>query len=376
MGEGEKSSLCVIHVSTQMGWRGGEQQVAYLMEGLAEAGVRQEVVCRSGSALEQHCIRQNIAHVAWPRITSIDPAFAFRLARFCRKTASTLVHAHDAHAHTMAVMAASFFGMRAGIIVSRRVIFPLGKGMLSHWKYHHPSVRRIICVSDAVREATVASGIAADRLVTVHSGIDTARFNGLSRSEPLRSELGASPDTLLIGTVAALTAEKGLFTFLRTIKGIATASERPVVAVIAGEGPLRTELEEHIVSLGLSGKVRLPGFRDDVPQLLASLDLFITTPESEGLGTSVLDAMAAGVPVVATSTGGIPEMVLDGNTGLLAPVGDDEVLAQQAVRIIVDKDLAEGLVRNASQRLSRFTVEQMCQRTLNVYLQEKADGLH
>lgn len=357
----------MIHVSTQMGWRGGEQQVAYLMAGLADAGVRQEVVCRSGSAMERHCIAHNITHVAWPRFASIDPVLAFRLARFSFKTSANLIHTHDAHAHTMAVLAASLFGMKAEIIVSRRVLFPVGKGMLSKWKYHHASVRRIICVSDAVREAAISSGIDADRTITVHSGIDLSRFSGLSRSEELRSELGAGPDSLLIGTVAALTAEKDLFTFLDTIKRIASASQKPVTAVIAGEGPLHVELEKYASSLGISGSVKLLGFRDDVPQLLALLDLFITTTLSEGLGTSVLDAMAAGVPVVATSTGGIPEMVIDGKTGLLAPVGDDTALARQAIRILTDGNLASELVTNTRRHLSHFTVEKMCERTLGVY---------
>lgn len=360
----------VVHISTQRGWRGGEQQLAYLVAGLNETGVPQTIVCRSGSAMERHCITNNITHVAWSRFTSIDPVFAFRLSTLCREKNATLVHAHDAHAHTMAVMAASFFGMEAGVIVSRRVIFPIKKGMLSRWKYHHPSVRRIICVSDAVREVVIESGIDADRAVTVHSGIDLSRFRGLSRSEELRSELGAGPDSLLIGTVAALTAEKDLFTFLETIKRIASASEKPVTAVIAGEGPLLVELEKYASSLGISESVKLLGFRDDVPQLLASLDLFITTTLREGLGTSVLDAMAAGVPVVATSTGGIPEMVIDGQTGLLAPVGDAAALANQAARILVDRAFANKLVLNASGHLQHFTVGQVCKGTLKVYQEE------
>jgi L-malate glycosyltransferase len=222
-------------------------------------------------------------------------------------------------------------------------------------------------VSDAVREAAIASGIDADRTITVHSGIDLSRFSGLSRSEELRSELGAGPDSLLIGTVAALTAEKDLFTFMDTIKRIASASQKPVKAVIAGEGPLRVELEKYASSLGISEAVKLLGFRDDVPQLLASLDLFITTPESEGLGTSVLDAMAAGVPVVATSTGGIPEMVIDGQTGLLAPINDDVALGQHSNRILTDPQLADLLVRNAREHLRKFSVHRMCESTLAVY---------
>jgi L-malate glycosyltransferase len=366
-GERERSSLCVIHVSTQIGWRGGEQQVAYLMAGLAVAGVRQEVVCRSGSAMERHCIAHNINHVAWPRFASIDPVMAFRLARFSKKSDATLIHAHDAHAHTMAVMAASLFGMNAQIIVSRRVPFPIGKGILSQWKYHHASVRKIICVSEAVRIAAISSGIDAHKTMTVHSGIDLSRFRSLSRSEALRSELGAGPNSILIGTVAALTAEKDLFTFLETIKRIASASEKPVTAVIAGEGPLLVELEKYASSLGISESVKLLGFRDDVPQLLASLDLFITTPESEGLGTSVLDAMAAGVPVVATSTGGIPEMVIDGQTGLLAPINDDVALGQHSIRILTDPQLADLLVRNAHEHLRKFSVLRMCESTLAIY---------
>lgn len=363
----QKGSPVIVHVSTQMGWRGGEQQLDYLFTELDRKGTMQTVVCRKGSAMEQRCITHRRPHVAWPRITAIDPLFALRLARLCRQLGASIVHAHDAHAHTMAVMAASFFDMDAGIIVSRRVDVPVKTGILSRWKYHHPSVRRIVCVSDAVRHVTASALAVPSKLVTVHSGIDMGRFEGLRRSAQLRSGLGAGSDDFLIGTVAALSPTKGLFTFLDTMGVLVQRHPGRVRAVIVGKGEMQAELEAYSKERGLAGTVLFAGFRNDIPEVLASLDLFLTTPVREGLGTSVLDAMAAGIPVVATAAGGIPEMVLDGETGLLAPVGDTFSLAERVEQLISDPGLRERLAAYARKHLVGFTAQRMAEGMMEVY---------
>jgi glycosyltransferase involved in cell wall biosynthesis len=138
--------------------------------------------------------------------------------------------------------------------------------------------------------------------------------------------------------------------------------------VIAGEGELRPNLERQIDELGLRQSVTLLGYRKDVPQLLRALDVFVMSSKEEGLGTSVLDAMACNLPVVATAGGGIPEMVHDGQTGLLVPIQDPEALAQALIRIVQDKPLAQQLAKQGHALVhERFAVKTMVEGNLNVY---------
>jgi glycosyltransferase involved in cell wall biosynthesis len=138
--------------------------------------------------------------------------------------------------------------------------------------------------------------------------------------------------------------------------------------VIAGEGPLRTDLERQLDELRIGHAVHLLGFRDDIPRLLKTLDVFVMSSKEEGLGTSILDAMAAGVPVVATSGGGIPEVVEDGQTGLLVAVGDAEALGRAIVRMVEDRALRTHSIAHAAAKVqAEFTWTRMAERNLRIY---------
>jgi glycosyltransferase involved in cell wall biosynthesis len=138
--------------------------------------------------------------------------------------------------------------------------------------------------------------------------------------------------------------------------------------VIAGDGPLRESLEAQIARLGIGDRVKLLGYRSDVPNLLRTLDLFVLSSCEEGLGTSVLDAMVCRVPVVATVAGGIPEMVTVGETGSLVPSRDPEALAAGIIEALTCRDLAEARARRAEALVrERFSVDRMVEGNLRVY---------
>jgi glycosyltransferase involved in cell wall biosynthesis len=356
----------VIHASTQRGWRGGEQQLAYLHERLAARGVPQVVVCAAGSVLAATAAGRGMRHVAARRLGGLDPLFARALARACQEARADLVHAHDPHAHAAAVLARTMFGGPPCIIVSRRVVFPIGRGPLTRWKYDHAAVRSIICSSRAVAETLRGAIRDPARLRVVHDAIDAGRFEG-KRGTRLRDELGVPAGAPLVGTVAALTAEKDPLTFVEA--AAALAAVRPDARfVVFGEGPLRAAVEARSRALGIEGRLRLAGFRDDLPEVLPELDLFLFTSRLEGLGTSILDAQASRVPVVATAAGGIPEAVLDGETGLLAPVGDAAGLARCAARLLEDASLRGRVVDAAARRVrEEFGTEVLAERTLAIY---------
>ena len=212
----------------------------------------------------------------------------------------------------------------------------------------------------------VADGVPAARTVTVHEGID---LGWVSMAQPanLHEQLFLPHQAPIVGNVAALVPHKGQ----RHLVEAAALVVRKVPDarfVIAGEGELRPALERQIREHRLEKHVLLAGFRPDVLSLHKAFDIFVMSSITEGLGTSLLDAMAAGKPVVATATGGIPEVVVDGDTGILVPARNDAALADAIVRLLKDPALRERMGKAGRARVGqRFSAERMLKETLRVY---------
>lgn len=357
----------VLHVSTPSSWRGGEQQVAYLVEALQAEGIRQWVLTPEGSELSR---RINIAQeqiCIYGKRGLLNLALASRIAGICRDHSIDLIHTHDSQAHSAAVVSAAVFGMRCPVVVSRRVDFPVSSNPFSRWKYNHPAVRRILCVSEEIKRITKPAIRNTSVLEVVHSGIDLERYaRPVEQAFDLRRELGLDPNTPLVGNLSALADHKDYPTWIRTARRLSRL-EPNMRFIIAGTGPDEQLIRDQILQAGLQDTVFLLGFRKDVERLMQSLNVFLITSKTEGLGTIVLEALAAGVPVVATRAGGIPEMIIDGETGLLAPIGDDNTLAQSVLRIFTDTALRETLVAGGRKKAATFSFRNTAAKTLQAY---------
>jgi glycosyltransferase involved in cell wall biosynthesis len=356
----------IVHVSTPRSWRGGEQQLVYLAERLRAMGVPQLVICPPGSEVERACGERGLPWMRLRRRASVDPFFARSLARAANAAGAAVVHAHDPHGHTAAVLAASFFGLAAPVVVHRRVDFPIGRGAFSRWKYDHPAVRRIVCVSRAIADIVRPALRDPSRLRVVPDGVDPARFDRARPDGRLRRQHGIPTGVPLVGNVAALAGHKDYFTFVDTAaRLLSDGLDARFVAI--GDGPLRDEIAAYVREKGLEGRVILAGFRADVPSILPELDVFLFTSKEEGLGSSILDAYACRVPVVATAAGGVPEIVEDGETGLLASIRDPAALAAGVRRVLGDPALRARLVEGGARRVGDFGVDRMAERTLAIY---------
>lgn len=362
----------VLHLSTARTWRGGEQQLAYLAEDLQAAGITQLVVCARRSPMQESCERNHFGHRALGFHASFDPPNAYRLSRIAKEWQADLLHAHDSHGHTTAILANTLFGMRLPLVVSRRVDFPISSGLSARWKYGHTSVKRILCVSDAIKAIMARDVPRPEVLRTVHDGIDPKRF-AHGADGRLHQLLQLDAGVPLVGNVAALAPHKDLFTFI-DMAALLHARMPEVRFVLIGEGELRDRLEKHAASRNMHGILHFTGFRNDVERLLPELDVMAMTSRTEGLGTSILDAFAAGVPVVATAAGGIPEVVTDKETGLLRPVGNAPALADAVEQVLTERALREHLVAGARERLGQFTRQATAAKTLREY-QDMLDEL-
>ena len=350
-----------------MTWRGGEQQLAYLAEELEQIDhCHNAIFCAKNGALALWAKKHNIPAYEAKEVFAVNPAFASKLAKAYKKGGFDLVHVHDSHAHTFAVLANVFFKMAAPLIVSRRVDFPVSKSVLSRFKYNHHSVKKIVCVSDAIQQITGASIKDKSVLTTVHSGIDVSKFENSKKTGKLHQELGIDPGIPLVGNVAALAPHKDYYTFIETCKVLVKQGLKARF-IIVGSGPEEESVKKWVDESGIAEHIMMLGFRDDLVDILPELDVFLITSETEGLGTSILDAFACKVPVVATDAGGIPEIVLHRETGWLGKVKQSDSLAEGVTTLLQNDVLRKLLVNGASQKLRDFTKQATAQKTYNVY---------
>ena len=362
----------ILHISSAKTWRGGEQQIAYLVEELQKLKIAQHIFCAKDSSIEAWCVAQGIEYTTYLKASSISPFTAKKLADTINKQNCQILHAHDSHAHTYACIAMRLFACKVPIVLHRRVDFLIKKSPLSKWKYNDIAIAKIICVSAAIQRILATSIRDKTKLNVVHSGIDKSRFQ-FESTEVLRKEFGVPNSHLLIGNVAAIAAHKDYFTFVDTVEILVREGLNATFFIIGGDGGEKAAIQEHITKKSLKDYIFFTDFRTDIPRILPELDVFLFTSKEEGLGTSVLDAFAAKVPVVATNAGGIPEMVQHEKTGLLAKVGDAKQLAKNVKRIVKQHDLAKQLTQNASARLEDFTKQKMASQILEIYQEIMSD---
>ena len=354
-----------LHIDTAQTWRGGQYQVLLTVLGLRALGHRAVLIAHPDGELFRRMSEGHDLIGLAPR-NEVDLAAAWRLWRVMRQLRPQVVHAHDPHGVAVAALALSFGtpSPRPLFVAARRVDFNLHGNSFSRWKYR--PLDGFIAASDAIRSMLIDDGIEETRIITVHEGIDLDRVLSAPPIN-IHSEFWLPTHAPIVGNVAALVPHKGQ----RYLIEAASAVLREVPDtrfIILGEGELRSQLQHQIHERRLDKHVILAGFRPDVMSFHRSFDLFVLSSVTEGLGTSLLDAMAASKPIVATTAGGIPEVVANGETGLLVPPRDSMALAEGIVQLLKNDNLAREMGRRAFERVqSQFSAARMVDQTLSAY---------
>jgi glycosyltransferase involved in cell wall biosynthesis len=352
----------IAHLETGRHYFGGARQVVYLCEGLSRRGHQCHLICPPGAEIADHAAPFAEVH---PLALGgdLDLAAVPRLAACLRRLSPDILHVHSRRgADPQGGLAARLAGIPA--VISRRVDNPEPRWLVA-LKYR--LYRRVITISEGIRQVLVAEGLPPAHVVTVPSAVETASFARPCDRPWFTDTFGLDPGMLVIGMVAQLIPRKGHGVLLDALARIVDTAP-PLRLLLFGKGPRRAVLEARRDALGLGGTVKFAGFRDDLERVLGCLDLVVHPAYMEGLGVALLQAAAAGVPIIATRAGGIPEIVRDGENGLLVAPGDAAALAE-AIRALLENPALRRRFGARGRALARegFSVDAMVEGNLGVY---------
>jgi glycosyltransferase involved in cell wall biosynthesis len=373
----------VLHLITRLELGGAQQNTLFCVESHDRERFEVALLAGAGGELDDQALAVSDARVdlvPWlkhPIAPLHDLAAVWRLAVTLRRSRADVVHTHSSKAGILGRIAARLAGVRCVVHTVHGWSFNAEQSRFTRALYvalERLAARvtdRLVVVSESDRRKGAAHRIGRpERYRLLRSGIDAGLYRAPTRPrERVREELGFGGGDIVVGTLACLKPQKAPLDFIETAR-TALAIDRRMRFFIAGDGPERAAVEARIAAAGLGDAVKLLGWRRDVPDLLHAMDIFLLTSRFEGLPRAVLQAMAAGVAVVATEVDGTPEVVHDGETGLLVPPACPEIAARRVVELGGDPALRERLSVRARALLgAEFDLERMVRALERDYLE-------
>ncbi len=343
-------------------WRGGQNQALLTAKGMLERGHDAQLVAIRDSPLAQRATRAGIqVHPVAARAKRARAALLLR--KLLSENKFDVVHANEPHALTAAWFAGAH--KRLPVVASRRVAYPLQKSAIARSRYLTAS--RILAVSRFVAGSVVGSGISADKVEVVYEGVEVSPVSTPETRERARQHWGIAGNEKLLGCVGYLLPEKGQESVLRAMPAV-RADFPGTLLLLAGDGPCRARLQGLAKQLDLLDAVIFAGFVEDIAQVYAALDIFVFPSLAEPLGTSLLAAMAWGLPVLAVASGGVPEYVHDGENGVLVAESSPALAAGGLLRLLTNDSLSAELGHNARRTIEdKFSAGRMVENTLGAY---------
>jgi len=356
----------VAHVVVNLDIGGLERVVLNIIRNIDKNRFRSVLVClRDGGPLLDELDRDRVHVYPLNKSDSLDYWLFMKLTRILRQEKADVVHCHN--------FGPLIYGSVAGRLAGARVVYT------AHGKYSSARlarkrslklgrIDRVVTVSeDSRRVAIEQAGQDPARVETLINGVDVAEFVTRGLRDRVREQLGVAPDAPVFGIVARLTAVKDHAMLLRAFARVRAVRGDAVLLVI-GDGELEDELKQSVSAGNFQGSVRMLGARRDVAQLLEAMDVFVLSSYSEGLSITLLEASASGLPIVATNTGGNPEVVADRETGLIVPVQDERAMADAMLWMIDNPQRAHAMGTAGRERVERcFSIATMVTRYEEIY---------
>jgi glycosyltransferase involved in cell wall biosynthesis len=367
--------VCMVVNNLDVG--GLEKVVLSLLRHLPESEVETSLLCLSGPGKLMGEVRlppERVLVLEKPAEMTIadrlrTPAVMLRVARFLRERRVDVVHPHNLAPLVFAGAAARLLGgSRPRVVYSEhnQINRASARAKERFRRWYVRLADEVVAVSDDLRRILV-DGLHVPRPVrVVHNGIEAAGVSAADAAA-LRRELGAGDGDFLVGTAVVLSEQKGIRYLLEAAR-LVRAADPGVRFVIAGDGPLRGELERTAAAMDLGEGVRFLGYRNDVPRLISALDTYVLSSLWEGLPLALLEALAGGKPVVCTTVGGNPEIVVEGENGLLVPPRDPEAIARAVLTVRRDAALRARMAQANPARFARcFSIASMTRAHVELY---------
>ena len=363
----------ILHVDTEKTWRGGQQQAVYLHEALISRDIASGFVTPCGSKTGEYLKNKKLPVHYISFYGEWDFIHGLSLAMLTRKEGYDILHLHSAHALSWGLWA-KLFRPSLKLIGVRRVDFSIKKNCLSYLKYSNHLLDIIIAISDNIKKVLISDGIPGNKIVTIHSGVDLQKHHQVAVPTNFRSNWQIPADAIIVGTIAAFVGHKDYPTLLKSA-ALVLKKKQNVRFMAVGEGVLLPEMKKMAQQLGISERFVFCGFQKEVGVFLKSFDIFVISSRKEGLGTSVIDALAIGLPIIGTRTGGIPEMVEDGVNGLLVDPQNPDLLAEAILTLIDDRSLRDEMSSRAKDSAKQFSIEQTVEKNIALYREISNAGI-
>lgn len=358
----------VLHICTEKTWRGGENQIRLFIEGSYRLGVVNFAAVPSAGRAYPRFLKL-VETLALPSSSAYDPRSIWKLVRFCKKNDIEVLDGQGSGGLSLA-LAVKRFLPHLKLVTHRRVDDRVAQNFRSRRKYLSPLINKTVAISQNIKNVLIDCGFDASSIAVVPSAVDATVYQNLDRSWARRDWLKVAgwPDSaFIIGCASALVPAKGHDSLFQAFAPL-IQSHPDAYLLLAGEGSHRTVLEGIVKALKIEHRVRFLGHIENVPEFLSALDLMVMPSLNEGLGTIVLDAMSAGTPVIGSTAGGIPEMVLHRNTGLIFEAGNSRALKTELDWALAHRENLQDFVNSAHAHIKQhFSLEAMVAGNVAVY---------
>lgn len=351
-------ALRILHSESSKGWGGQEIRTLKEMVALRNCGHTVELLCPKEARLGIRSAELGFAVYYAPMQSGVDMESIFRAKAILHRGAFDVVNTHSGH-DTLTVGLAARLACTPLIVRTRHLALPVSSLATYTWIPH-----RVIAVSNFVRRYLISAGVNEDHVHTIYDGIPKPV---LSSASTLRRELGIASDATIACMVAVVRDEKGHEDLIEAAQPLFRIYPKLHI-VMAGDGPAFKRIKGVVRTLGLEQRIHMLGFRTDVLNIYRGSDMFILPTHQEALGQAFIEAMAAGLPVIGTRVGGVPELIEDGVNGLLVPAREPKALRAALKRMIEDPELRRRLREEALRITERgFTISNMAYETALFY---------
>lgn len=348
----------LIQFTASNGWRGHEQKIIYLYEAFEAEGYAEDqwIVCPKESEIYRIASDKGMQVIPFDYKSEYSLSYAKTFKKLAQENKASVIFIHSSKAHTLAVLSSFIYRLKVPLVLCRTLIKRVDTNFFRKWKYNYKGIKKIICVSHPVVKSLKFAVKDHSRFTVIGSVTDIDKFKKQQATGLLHDEFNIPRDYKLIGNIAEFTGFKDHYTWIDTVEILVNEGNIKAKYILVGKGSLEQDIKNYVKEKDLEDHVIFTGFRRDVPEILPEFDLFLFTSNNEPTGGVLLESYACKVPIVTANAGGISEVIVDGETGLLAKVGNAEDFAKKATLLMNDMELQDKFTKNGHQYLiNNFT---------------------